>query len=97
DWPDHFTRALTPHQSVKAMLELGFAPPIERLLSTGFFEFSSARSYTASGSFVRFLLDRHGIERLQRFYESGGDFSVAYDEAPEDLFAAWRRMIAATQ
>src|SRR5690606_36972577 len=60
DWPDHFVRPLTPHQSVKAMLELGVAPPVEKLLSTGFFQFSAARSYTVAGSFLRFLLETRG-------------------------------------
>jgi tetratricopeptide (TPR) repeat protein len=97
DWPDHFTRALTPHQSVKAMTEMGMVPPLERLLSTGFFAFSSARSYTAAGSFVRFLLDRHGAARLQTLYRSGGDFELAYGRDREALFAEWRSMVASIQ
>ena len=93
DWPDHFTRALTPHQSVKAMSEMGMAPPVERLLSTGFFQFSSARSYTAAGSFVRFLLDRHGAGPLRELYRTGGDFQAAYGRPQGELVAAWRAMI----
>lgn len=97
DWPDHFTRALTPHQSVKAMQLLGFAPPVERLLSTGFLSFSSARSYTAAGSFVRFLLDRHGAQRLQALYRSGGDFDAAYGMPLSTLTRDWNRMIEAIE
>jgi hypothetical protein len=94
DWPDHFTRALTPHQSVKAMIEMGMVPPLERLLSTGFFAFSSARSYTATGSFVRFLLDRYGAPALQELYRSGGDFERAYRRPRGQLVAEWKQMIA---
>ena len=93
DWPDHFTRALTPHQSVKAMTEMGMVPPLERLLSTGFFAFSSARSYTATGSFVRFLLDRYGAPALQELYRSGGDFQAAYRRPRAELVAEWRGMV----
>ena len=93
DWPDHFNRALTPHESVRAMVDMGLAPPLERLLSTGFFAFSSARSYTAAGSFVRYLLDRHGAERLRVLYRTGGDFSQAYGRAQADLIAEWQAMI----
>jgi tetratricopeptide (TPR) repeat protein len=94
DWPDHFNRALTPHQSVRAMMEMGMAPPVDRLLSTGFFAFSSARSYTLAGSFVRFLLDRYGAERLRTLYRTGGDFSAAYRRPQRELVAEWQAMIA---
>src|SRR5690606_1785323 len=49
DWPGRRGEGLTPHEAVRAMQELGFEPPIERLLSTGFFAFSSARSYPVAG------------------------------------------------
>jgi hypothetical protein len=93
DWPDHFTRAMTPHESVKAMTDMKMAPPVDRLLSTGFFAFSSARSYTAAGSFVRFLLDREGIAPLRELYRSGGDFEKAYGRPQAQLVAAWQEMI----
>jgi len=94
DWPDHFNRALTPHQSVRAMLDMGMAPPVDRLLSTGFFAFSSARSYTAAGSFVRFLLDRYGAAPLRTLYSTGGDFSAAYHRPQSELVKEWQAMIA---
>jgi hypothetical protein len=97
DWPDHFNRALTPHQSVKAMTEMGMMPPVERLLSTGFFAFSSARSYTATGSFVRFLLDRHGAPAVRELYRSGGDFERAYGRSARELIADWQAMVAAIE
>jgi tetratricopeptide (TPR) repeat protein len=97
DWPDHFNRSMTPHESVRAMVDMGMAPPVDRLLSTGFFAFSSARSYTAAGSFVRFLLDRHGAEPLRTLYRTGGDFSAAYRRPQRELVAEWQAMIAAIQ
>ncbi|HEU5055454.1 MAG TPA: hypothetical protein VFU21_02970, partial [Kofleriaceae bacterium] len=97
DWPDHFNRALTPHESVRAMVDMGLAPPLHRLLSTGFFAFSSARSYTAAGSFVRFLLDRYGAERLRTLYRTGGDFAAAYRRSQAELIAEWQAMIATVE
>ncbi|HTE55387.1 MAG TPA: hypothetical protein VK698_31250 [Kofleriaceae bacterium] len=94
DWPDHFTRTLTPHQAVKAMTDMGMVPPLARLLSPGFFAFSSARSYTVTGSFVRFLLDRHGAPALQALYRSGGDFELAYGRSRDQLAADWQAMVA---
>ncbi|MCP4449377.1 MAG: hypothetical protein GY811_29195 [Myxococcales bacterium] len=97
DWPDHFNKALTPHQSVKAMQELGMAQPVERLFSTGFLSLSSAHSYTLAGSYLRFLLDRYGIAKLRAVYENGGDFSAAYGVQQSELTAAWRKTIQETE
>lgn len=97
DWPDHFNKTLTPHQSVKAMQILGMAPPADKLFSTGFLAFSSARSYTLAGSYLRFLLDRYGIDRLQRLYRSGGDFKSAYGRSQLRLTAEWQEHIDRTE
>ena len=96
DWPDHFDKALTPHQSVKAMQELDMAPPAKRLFSTGFLAFSSARSYTLAGSYLRFLIDRYGMARLRQLYQNGGDFGAVYGRSPSTLTQEWRALIEAT-
>jgi tetratricopeptide (TPR) repeat protein len=75
------------------MTDMGMVPPLERLLSTGFFQFSSARSYTATGSFVRFLLDRYGAAPLRELYRSGGDFTAAYGRHRDELVREWRAMV----
>ncbi len=92
DWPDHRSQ-LTPHQSVKAMIELGVAPPIDQILSTSFLTFSPSRSYTVAGSFVRYLLDSYGPARLRVLYRTGGDFMAAYGRPQAQFVADWRRMI----
>lgn len=96
DWPDHFNRPLTPHQSVKALTELGLEPPLSSLLSTGFLTVSPARSYTVAGSFVRFLYDRYGRDKVRELYRSGGDFRGVYDKDLAALEGEWRELIAAT-
>ncbi len=93
DWPDHRASGMTPHQSVKAMRELGIAPPLEEILSLGFLSFSAARSYTVAGSFVRFLLDRWGADRLRVLYHTGGDFMTAYGRELDQIAGEWRAMI----
>jgi hypothetical protein len=96
DWPDHFDKPLTPHQSVKAMEELDMAPPVHRLFSTGFLAFSSARSYTVAGSYLRFLMDQHGMDKLRRLYQNGGDFEAVYGVEQSELTRQWRTIIDAT-
>jgi hypothetical protein len=93
DWPGGYDREFTPHQATRAMQELGFTPSIDALLSLRFLSLSSARSYTTAGSFVRFLLERHGAKALRALYESGGDFSGSYGIPAATLQREWREMI----
>lgn len=93
DWPGGYDRELTPHQATRAMQELGFKPSIDSLLSLRFLSMSSARSYTTAGSFVRFLLEKHGPQRMRDLYRSGGNFAEAYGETAEALQAEWRGAI----
>lgn len=93
DWPGSYDQP-TPHEAVRAMAELGIEPSIGQLLSLEFFSVSSARGYTTAGSFLRFLLDRHGPAKLRALYHSGGDFAAAYGAPLSALEAQWRQMIA---
>ncbi len=96
DWPGG--GRLTTHQSVKAMKELGFLPPLRSVLATGFFQFSAARSYTTAGSFVKFLLDRYGADKFRSLYRSGGapsDFDVIYGKSLAAIESEWHAEIDA--
>jgi len=93
DWPAGYDRSLTPHQSVRAMQELGVEPDLGDVFSLRFLSLASARGYTAAGSFMRFLLDSRGAEALRRLYATGGDFRAAYGESQDRLVAAWRQVI----
>jgi len=93
DWPGSYEQP-TPHEAVRAMMDLGVEPSIGQLLSLQFFSVSSARGYTTAGSFLRFLLDRYGADKLRALYRSGGDFEAAYGVGLAGLEAAWRQVIA---
>lgn len=92
DWPGGYERP-TPHEAVRAMQDLGVQPSIGQLLSLQFFSVSSARGYTTAGSFLRFLLDSYGPEKLRALYHSGGDFAAAYGVPLAELEDRWRTMI----
>jgi len=92
DWPGT-DGPLTPHQSVRALSLMGIRPSIGDLLSIQFFEFSSARGYTTAGSFLRYLLDTYGPDKLRALYHNGGDFDEAYGKRLADLETDWRAMI----
>lgn len=84
---------LTPHQWSRAMRELGLAPPLERILGTvGFWTSASSRSYTLCGSFVRFLIERHGIDAFKRAFPDG-DVETAYGKPLPALVREWEAFI----
>ena len=93
DWPGGYDQP-TPHEAVRAMADLGVEPSIRQLLSLEFFSVSSARGYTTAGSFLRFLLERHGPDKLRALYGSGGDFEAAYGAPLPALEGEWRAMLA---
>lgn len=93
DWPGGRGARMTPHQSARAMQELGRLPPLARLLSPRFFSFSSAQSYATAGSFVYHLLSRHGADKLRALYLLGGslgDIAAIYGRPLYDLEKEWQ-------
>ncbi len=92
DWPGGYDR-LTPHEAVRALQAMGKRPSIAQLLSLQFFTFSSATGYTTAGSFLRFLLDTYGPERLRKIYRSGGEFEEAYGKPLRVLEGEWVAML----
>jgi hypothetical protein len=96
DWPGS-SRSMTPHQSMRAMELLGYAPSADDVFSVRFMTLSSARGYTAAGSFLRFLLDTYGPAPVRAVYRSGGDFAAAFGKPQAALVAEWRAMLATVE
>lgn len=90
EWP---TSEHTPHEATAAMRELGIAPDLRRILgASGFWTQASGRAYTAMGSFVRFLIDRDGIETFKAAY-GRGNFLGAYGVEVDALIGEWERFL----
>ncbi|MDQ3340789.1 MAG: hypothetical protein M4D80_36995 [Myxococcota bacterium] len=93
DWPMGYDRP-NPHESVRAMQDLKQQPKLDQLFGLQFFSVSSARGYTTAGSFLRFLLDTYGAEKLRAVYHNGGDFEAAYGVPRAQLAKEWQAMLA---
>lgn len=90
DWP---SSELPPHIASATMRQLGIAPDIRGLVGArGFWSQSSGRAYTLMGSFVRFLVDTHGIERFKKAY-AHGDFEAAYGRSASALVSEWEAFL----
>jgi tetratricopeptide (TPR) repeat protein len=86
DWPPS---ALTAHEATAAMRQLDMAPDLRAIFRpTGFWAQPSGKAYTMMGSFVRWLADTHGVDKLQGVYGSG-DWEGVYGEPVEALIGAW--------
>jgi len=74
-----------------AARESGHLTPATVLFSQsgfGFGDASISKSYTLSGSFIGFLIDRYGIGRLETLYNSS-DFTGTYGKSLQVLNAEW--------
>lgn len=83
---------LSPHQWSRAMLDLGIARSPEDVLGLSFLGHVAAQSYTLSGSFCRFLLDRYGARRFRILYGTT-DFRRAYGRPASALSREWRAFL----
>ena len=63
-----------------------------RLSAFGFWTGRGAVSYTTMGSFVRFLLDRYGVDRFKRAYP-WASLEAAYGKPVETLVAEWQEVL----
>lgn len=83
----------------------GRVPPLAQLLeSPDFFRFDEALTYPVAGSFVRFLIDRYGLERFRsylrgRSFDDGAEqtraaFQAAYGRTLDTAWAEWRAFVA---
>lgn len=96
---DHrMTGNVSLHQSVLAMQQTGLLPPLEHVFSgMRFFSLPSSRAYTVAGSFIRFLLEQHGPEKVLAVYRSGGspaDFARVYGRPFSALKQDWFAFVA---
>jgi tetratricopeptide (TPR) repeat protein len=92
DFGDPDGRA-TLHQQARAMIALGQAPSLARVMGAGFSAESGARAYVLAGSFCRFLLDRFGADKLRAAYRSAGDFEAVYGSPLAELEKSWRAFL----
>jgi Flp pilus assembly protein TadD len=84
---------LTLHQWAAAMRALKLAPDIRGIVGpVGFWRQSAARAYTLSGSFLRFLGERYGPEKLRAALREG-DFEAAYARPLGALASEWEAFL----
>ncbi|HEY8427761.1 MAG TPA: tetratricopeptide repeat protein [Sandaracinaceae bacterium] len=89
-WEPH--DGLTPHQWARAMLELGLAPSLESMEGLAFLLEPASRAYTASGSFVRWMLETEGNRAVRTLYATG-DFEAALGRPLAEAERDWHRFL----
>jgi hypothetical protein len=83
----------TTHEWSRAARDEGFLPDVRGIVGpAGFWTQAPARAYTAAGSFLAFVLERHGAERLREAYRTG-DLAAATGVPLDVLAAEWQRFL----
>ncbi|HYX91869.1 MAG TPA: hypothetical protein VE782_09920 [Myxococcaceae bacterium] len=86
---------LTLHQWAGAMRRRKLAPDLRELFQpNGFYAAPASRAYMLAGSFLRYLADTYGTEKLRALYWQG-DFAIAYGKGLEELIAEWEKFVDA--
>lgn len=87
DWEndDYFS----PDEWSAALLKIGKLPQIESLMGLRFLGESSLLGYTISGSFIRFLIYKYGIEAFHQLYRTY-DFKTTYHKSLKELENEWK-------
>jgi hypothetical protein len=83
----------TVHEWSAALRDLGLAPDLAGQLGpAGFWSAAPARAYTAAGSLLAFLLERHGSPAVARLYRTA-DFEAAFGRPLGGLIADWHAFL----
>lgn len=90
EWP---VDELSPHGWAAAMDRLGLLPPAATLVGIGFLGENAGLAYTATGSFVRWLVETRGPAAFRRVFRDG-DFVAAYGRPLDELWGEWQVWLA---
>lgn len=83
---------LTPHQWARAMLEADLAPSLASIEGLSFLLQPASRAYTASGSFVRYILETEGSRAIRTLYRTG-NFAQALGRPLAEAERDWHRFL----
>ncbi len=90
---DNPSDELTLHEWAAAMRKQGLLPDVRVLLQpSGFYSAPASRAYSAAGSFLRWLGDTRGGDRLRALYREG-DFGGTYGQSLPELVTDWERFL----
>ena len=80
---------LSLHEWAAAMRQHKLAPDVTSLFRfDSFYSSPAPRAYVLAGSFLRYLADTHGSEKLRQLY-AHGDFQSTYQRSLDGLAADW--------
>jgi len=88
DWRGH-----PLHGVAKLLLERGQRIPIAALLKNGWRRNSDLATYPETGSFVKFLYEKYGVDAVKQAWK-GSQIPRAFGKKVDDLEQEWRATVA---
>jgi len=92
-WEHDYAHSPAAHRIEAAALAGGTLPAAQTFMALGGFEdVDEGNAYQAAGSFIGFLVQRHGFEKLRQVQRTM-DFEAAYGQDLQALDAQWRSFL----
>jgi hypothetical protein len=90
---------LTPHQISRLLLDQHVVGPeaLGQVMSPRFFGLNAGQAYNLAGSFVRFLVDKYGVSKLEALFHaagSEGSYRAIYGQDFAELRDQWLAALA---
>lgn len=90
DWSER--DGLTPHQWARAMKESALMPPLDAVFGLSFLAGQKGQSYTAAGSFLRYIYETRGAKTLRKLYKSA-DVEASLGKPLHELEKQWHAFL----
>lgn len=85
DWSED---TLSVHQWAKGMHIIKVAPRLNSVMGIGFWRHAGSRSYLLAGSFIRYLIDKYGIDNVKLAFPTG-NLRKVYSKELTNLEEEW--------
>lgn len=87
-----YERSVSMDDGAAYLIKNGKIKDVESLFSPLFWKESGSRSYTVSGSLIKYLIDKYGFEGLKKKY-SGKSWSESFGRDEASVIAEWKSYI----
>ncbi|PRP90839.1 hypothetical protein ENSA5_60890 [Enhygromyxa salina] len=77
------------HEQAAVLDRLDKRPPLTTIMGAGFWGAAASRAYTAAGSFVLWLAQTRGWDKVAALYGNAGDFEQTYATSLDALELEW--------
>jgi hypothetical protein len=87
-------RTLSLNDGAASVIESGRVGSVEGLFSPMFWQAAGSRAYTVAGSFIRYLIQESGVDKVKGLY-GGKGFSAVFGKDQQRIISEWKQHVTA--